>query len=104
MLVSHDAESTLRTARLRRPALIVLDTVLPGGDGFTLCRRLKEDPTTSHIPVYCFSVVMARDRCLEAGASGFMLKPIEQELLLARIREVLNSRVTRLPHRPRSSR
>ena len=96
VVVSRDAESALRTTRVRQPALVVLDTVLPRGDGLTLCRQLKADPATADIPVFCFSVLMSRDQCLEAGADGFMLKPVEQELLLERIREVLDSRVTRL--------
>ncbi len=101
VLVTRDAEGALRAARTRQPALVVLDTVLPGGDGFSLCRQLKGDPITSEIPVFYFSVLMARDRCMEVGADGFMLKPVEQELLLKRIREVLNRQVRQLPPRPK---
>lgn len=99
VLVAHDADGILRLARSKRPALVVLDTVLPDGDGLILCRRLKADPATSDIPVFIFSVLMARDQCLEAGADGFMLKPVEQEQLLTQIREILSSRVRRLPNR-----
>ena len=99
VLVAHDAEGILRLARSKRPALIVLDTVLPDGDGLALCRKIKRDPATNDIPVFIFSVLMARDQCLEAGTDGFMLKPVEQEQLLAEIREILNSRVRRLPSR-----
>ncbi len=101
VLISRDAESALRMARARQPALVVLDTVVPGGDGLSLCRQLKADPTTAGIPVYCFSVVMARDRSVEAGADGFMLKPTEHGQLLSRIREVLSSRVTQMRRRAR---
>ncbi|HEX2923467.1 MAG TPA: response regulator [Chloroflexota bacterium] len=99
VLVTHDTDSTLRLARSERPALVVLDTVLPDGDGLALCRRLKGDPSTRDIPVFVFSVLMARDQCLEAGADGFMLKPVEQEMLLNHIQEILNNRVCRLPSR-----
>ncbi len=99
VLVAHDAEAVLRTVRTRHPAVAVLDTVLPGGDGLSLCRQLKGNPATVNTQVFFFSVLMARDRCLEAGADGFMLKPIEQEELLARIREALNDRVRQLPRR-----
>ena len=101
VLVSRRVESTLRMARMRRPAAIVLDTVLPDGDGLSLCRRLKDDSDTRDIPVFCFSVVMSRDRCVEAGADAFMLKPLEQGLLLDSVRDILDSRVTPLPSRPR---
>ncbi len=99
VLVAHDAEAALKAVRTKRPALAVLDTVLPGGDGLSLCRQLKDDPSTAATQLFFFSVVMARDRCLEAGADGFMLKPVEQEDLLTRIREVLNDRVRQLPRR-----
>ncbi len=97
----HNPEAAQEAIRARQPAVVVLDAVLPGLDALSLCRQLKSDPETSEIPIFFFSVLMARDRCLEAGADDFMLKPIEQGLLLARIREVLNSRVTQLRRRAR---
>ncbi len=99
VLLAHDSEAALKAVRTKHPALAVLDTVLPGGDGLSLCRQLKGDPSTASTPVLFFSVLMARDRCLEAGADGFLLKPVEQEELLTRIREVLNDRVRQLPRR-----
>lgn len=99
ILVTHEAEAALRIARARRPAVVILDAVLPRGDGLSLCRQLKGDATTADIPVFCFSVLVARDRCIEAGADGFMLKPIEQDSLIERIRDVLSSRVRQLPRR-----
>lgn len=101
VVVARQAGATMKMARTRRPAVVVLDSVLPDGDGLSLCRRLKEDPETADIPVFCFSVVMARGRCMEAGADGFMLKPLEQDLLLERIRAILDSRITPLPNRGR---
>lgn len=101
VLIARGAEAAMKAARSRHPAVIVLDTVLTDGDGLSLCRLLKSDPSTEAIPVFFFSVLMARDRCVEAGADDFMQKPIEQELLVKRIREVLDSRVTKLPHQPR---
>lgn len=102
VVVARRAETALRMAAARRrPAVIVLEAVLPDGDGFSLCRRLKESPATGDIPVFFFSVVMARDRCVEAGADGFMLKPLEQDLLLDRVGDILDSRVTVLPQRSR---
>jgi CheY-like chemotaxis protein len=101
VVVSHDSDSALRIARDHLPAAIVLDTVLQNGDGLLLCRQLKADPSTAHIPIFFFSVLLARDRCLEAGADGFMLKPIEQELLLEQVRQVVDTRVVkRLPRLP----
>lgn len=101
VLVSRRLGGAARMARARRPAVIVLDTVLQDGDGLALCRRLKENPETREIPIFCFSVVMSRDRCVEAGADGFMLKPLEQDLLLERVRHILDGRVMLMPSRPR---
>lgn len=103
-LVVHDGETAARLARLRRPAAIVLDMVLQDGDGLSLCRRLKATAGTRDIPVFIFSVLMARDRSLEAGAEGFMLKPVEQELLLSHLLRILepgNPALRRFPVRPR---
>lgn len=101
VMVAHDAESTVRAIRTKQPALAVLDTVIPGGDGISLCRQIKEDPSTAGTHILFFSVLMARDRCMEAGADGFMLKPVEMEDLLAKIRELLDDRVRRIPRRAR---
>lgn len=99
VLTIHNADAAERMVRTRQPALAILDPVLPGGDAISLCQQWKRDPDTLGMPVFFFSVLMARDRCMEAGADGFMLKPIEQDLLLEQIREVLNNRVMRLHRR-----
>lgn len=99
VLALHNTDTADRAVRSRQPAAAVLDTMLPGGDALSLCRQWKANPETADMPVFFFSVLMARDRCMEAGADGFMLKPIEQEQLLTRVREVLNSRITRLHRR-----
>lgn len=100
-VVSHDTGSALKIARSKRPAVAVLDSVVPDGNGLALCRQLKSDPATAGLPVFFFSVLMARDQCLEAGADGFMLKPTEQDQLLEMIRDILDTRVTPLRQRPR---
>ncbi len=95
----HTIGAVQRAVRKEQPALVVLDVMLPGGDALSLCQQWKSDPATAETPVFFFSVLMARDRCVEAGADGFMLKPSEQEQLLEQLREILNSRVTRLHRR-----
>jgi DNA-binding response OmpR family regulator len=58
------------------PSLIILDVHLPDASGFDICRRLKDDATTSHIPVLQISAsfISAEDRAksLEAGADGYL--------------------------------
>lgn len=99
VLTTHNIETTQRMVRSRQPSLVILDPVLPGGDALSICKQWKSDPETAEMPVFVFSVLMARDRCVEAGADGFMLKPIEQDLLLEQVHEVLNNRVMRLHRR-----
>src|ERR1700761_736499 len=83
------------TARARpaseRPDIILLDVMMPGMDGFQVCRRLKEDPATRHIPVVLVTALDGRsDRIsgLEAGADEFLTKPIDDVVLLARVKSL----------------
>ncbi|MBE0599572.1 MAG: response regulator [Desulfuromonadales bacterium] len=77
---------------LRRPALVISDIMMPQMDGYTLCRRIKEDPKLCAIPVILvtyLSEIFDVLRGLEAGADNFIMKPYEQEFLLGRIRRTL---------------
>lgn len=87
----------LRTARATRPDLILLDVQLPDMDGIEVCERLKADPATRSIPVVmitAFRDPVARLRGLRAGAEEFLTKPLDENLLLARLRSLLRARET----------
>lgn len=87
-----DAEDGLVLARGIQPDLIVTDVILPKFDGFELCRRLRDDPATSGIPVI---IVTARDRKkdaqegLELGARAFLVKPFRSSELSGHIQTAL---------------
>jgi two-component system cell cycle sensor histidine kinase/response regulator CckA len=94
----HEAGTGAEALRLAadRPDLILLDVHLPDANGFDLCRRLKEDPATSAIPVVFLSatVVQGEDRIrgLALGADDYFIKPVEPAVVVAHVRALLRIR------------
>jgi len=90
--VVHSGDKALAYAMEQRLDLIVLDLMLPGTSGLDVCRSLRADPTTAHVPII---MVTARseepDRVfgLELGADDYVAKPFSPKELVARIRAVL---------------
>ena len=75
-----------------RPALILLDFMMPGMDGPATLARLREDPETAHIPVVFVTARSARadvDHLLSLGAAGVIAKPFDPMALSAKVREFL---------------
>jgi two-component system alkaline phosphatase synthesis response regulator PhoP len=90
-------EEALKAARTSQPDVILLDLMLPGVDGLEVCRLLKQDAKTQHIPVIMLSakgdeadVVSG----LELGAADYITKPFSPRILVARLRAVLRRRAT----------
>ena len=87
VITASDGEAALAMARSASPDIILLDVMMPGLSGFEVCRRLKDDQATQHIPVVLVTALDGRtDRLagLEAGADEFLTKPIDDAMLLAR--------------------
>ncbi|SIS65817.1 diguanylate cyclase [Phaeovulum vinaykumarii] len=85
----------LRLARAERPDLILLDLQLPDRNGIDICRELKSDPLTYSIPIIvvtAFATPEARIAALKAGAEDFMPKPLDELVLLARLRSLMRMR------------
>jgi two-component system, cell cycle response regulator len=76
--------------------IVLLDVMMPGLDGFEVCRRLKRDPATHHIPIVLVTALdqpADRVRGLEAGAEDFLTKPIDEIALIARVRSLSRLKV-----------
>jgi DNA-binding response OmpR family regulator len=87
-----DAIGGLTEARKHQPDLILLDLGLPGGDGFTVMERLRTNPYLAVIPVVIVSARTGaenRTRATKAGVKAFLEKPVDNEELLAVIRQAL---------------
>ena len=87
-----DGEEALQQAATLRPALIILDVMMPKLDGFEVCRRLRADARTSAVPVILLtsrSLTVDKVVGLTAGADDYIIKPFEPVELLARVRTTL---------------
>lgn len=91
-LSANDGESALEIARSQAPDLILLDVMMPGIDGIEVCRALRADERTAHIPIVmltALSDIEDRVRGLEAGADDFLTKPANDLTLFSRVRSLI---------------
>src|SRR5450631_604897 len=73
------------------PDIVLLDVMMPGMDGFEVCRRIKSNPKTAHVPVVMVTALdQPSDRVagLDAGADDFLTKPVSDLVLIARVRSL----------------
>lgn len=80
-----------------KPDVVLLDVMMPGMDGFEVCRQIKSNPITAHIPVVMVTAltdVEDRVKGLESGADDFLSKPVNDISLLARVRSLVRLKMT----------
>jgi DNA-binding NtrC family response regulator len=95
VLVAQDGTSALERALNGKPALILLDVMMPDIDGFETCRRLKRNASTADIPVLFLTALSDTNekvKGFEAGAVDYLTKPFQWEEVLARVRTHLRLR------------
>ena len=89
LIAAKDGQKALAMASSARPDLILLDIMMPGMDGYEVCRRLKEDETTRDIPII-FVTAMGETsdetKGLELGAVDYITKPFSPPIVQARVR------------------
>jgi len=91
VLTAVNGPEALAMAAAEEPDIILLDVMMPGMDGFEVCRRLKDDPAVRHIPVVLVTALDGREdriQGLEAGADEFLTKPIDDLMLFSRVRSL----------------
>jgi len=95
VMVAYQGEEALEKASARLPDLVLLDIMMPGLDGFEVCRRLKADPRTQFVPVVIVTALQEpKDKIAgtKAGADDFLTKPFDHIELLTRVRNLLQIR------------
>jgi CheY-like chemotaxis protein len=92
VLAAGDGSEGLEQAKAHLPDLIILDVMLPKMNGYDVCRELKRDVKTRHIPILMLSAkgqMQDKMTALEIGADDYLAKPYERDALEARIRALL---------------
>jgi len=90
-----DGFEALAKIEAEKPDIVLLDVMLPEMDGFEVCRRIKSDPATEHIPVIMVTALSDVDdlvKGFEAGADDFVTKPFSGLALMARVRAQLRQK------------
>ncbi len=95
VLIAQEGETGLKRAKFTQPDLILLDVMLPGIDGFEVCRRLKADAETRDIPVIFLTALTETEHMVkgfQAGAVDYITKPLQENEVLIRVNTHLQLR------------
>jgi DNA-binding response OmpR family regulator len=92
VLIANSGVEGLKLARRRPPDLVILDVIMPGMDGYTVCREMRADPILANVPVL-FLTAKSKDEDkisgFTAGADDYLSKPFNIDELILRVRAIL---------------
>lgn len=97
VLCAYDGISAVDMAEVDKPDLVLLDIMMPMMSGYDVCRQIKANPITEHIPVLCVTSAQSaevRENAKAAGAQGLLIKPFATRELVAQINRFLPSAQT----------
>jgi len=92
VITASSGEQALARVAAELPDIVLLDVMMPGMDGFEVCRRIKANSKTAHIPIVMVTALdQPSDRVtgLDAGADDFLTKPVDDTALFARVRSLV---------------
>ena len=92
VITANNGEQALARIASDDPDIVLLDVMMPGMDGFEVCRRIKSNAKTTHIPIVMVTALdQPSDRVtgLDAGADDFLTKPVDDMALFARVRSLV---------------
>ncbi|MCX8067016.1 MAG: response regulator [Anaerolineae bacterium] len=92
VVLSTSGEDALEKARANPPDLAIIDVMMPGMTGYELCRRLRQEPSTAHIPILILTArgqPIDRETALASGADDYLAKPVTMSELLDRVNRLL---------------
>lgn len=92
VITARDGYEAIQKTKERNPDLVLLDVMMPGIDGFEVCRRIKADPEVAHIPVVMVTALSSKSdrlRGLEVGADDFLTKPFNDIVFFARTKSLI---------------
>src|SRR5437763_9933900 len=91
IVAAESGQQALDLVESSQPDLVLLDIVMPGMDGYEVCRQLRRDPATEMLPVVMITASgnEQKVKAIEAGADDFVVKPLDQQELLTRVASLL---------------
>ncbi len=95
ILPAYDGEEALEIIKTERPDLILLDLMMPGVSGYTICEELKNNDNTKFIPIIIITALSERDsklKCIDLGADEYLTKPVDFVELKKKVRALLKSK------------